>query len=181
LIVHVGAALPGDADVLFEAMAAVGRALPAAKLALVGGYRGRVDGDATASGRVIRTGFVTRAALATWVCAADVCVIPLGDNVANRGRWPGKVNEYLSAGRATVMSRVGDAAEALAEWGAGWACAPGADALAAALIDALRDAEARAAAEARARELARTALAWPRLAAALDEFHAAVVDAARGG
>lgn len=181
LIVHVGTALPGDADVLFEAMATVGRTLPAAKLALVGGYRGRVPEKAAANGRVIRTGFVPRAALASWVCAADVCVIPLRDNVANRGRWPGKVNEYLAAGRATVMSRVGDAAETLAEWGAGWVCAPGADALAAALIDGLRDEGARASAEARSRELARTALAWPRLAASLEEFHAAVVEAVRGG
>lgn len=181
LIVHVGMALPGDADVLFEAMTTVGRALPAAKLALVGGFRGRVPEEAAAGGRVIRTGFVPRAVLASWLCAADVCVIPLRDNVANRGRWPGKVNEYLAAGRATVMSRVGDAAEALERWGAGWVCAPGADALAAALVDALRDGDARAAAEARSRELAGTALAWPRLAASLEAFHASVVGSVRGG
>jgi glycosyltransferase involved in cell wall biosynthesis len=175
LIVHVGTVHAGDMALLFDALPAIRAAVPGARLALVGGYRGRVPAELQADGAVLRTGFVPRPTLARWLQAATVCVIPLRDNIANRGRWPGKVNEYLSAGRATVMTRVGDAAGVLAESGAGWICDPASGALAAAIVEALRSPEERLAAEARAMGLACGGLAWARLAERLEAFYSAVL------
>lgn len=176
LVVHLGTALPGDAAMLFDAMRGVSRSVPGARLAMVGGYHGRVPADLHASGAVVRTGFLPRVELSRWLSAASVCVIPLRDTIANRGRWPGKISEYLAAGRAIVMTSVGDAAERVEQAGAGWVCEPDAQSMAAALLEAVRHPDETAAAERGARILARTGLAWPRLAAVLDDYYGAVIN-----
>jgi glycosyltransferase involved in cell wall biosynthesis len=40
--------------------------------------------------------------------ASDLCLLPLGDSVANRARWPSKSADYFNAGRPVVATRVGD-------------------------------------------------------------------------
>jgi glycosyltransferase involved in cell wall biosynthesis len=45
--------------------------------------------------------------------------LPLCDSIANRGRWPSKVAEYMAAGRPVVATAVGDMARLFADGRAG--------------------------------------------------------------
>jgi glycosyltransferase involved in cell wall biosynthesis len=171
LIVHLGVMHAGDAAMLFDAFRVVQRVLPGAQLALLGAYRGRVPRDL--EGDIRRTGYVNDADLADWLVAADLAVVPLSDTVANRARWPGKVNEYLSAGVPVVLPRVGAAAWWVEAAGAGVTCEPTAAALAGALIDTLQSPLARGRMSEAARALAAGALSWERIGSSLVDFYSA--------
>jgi len=85
------------------------------------------------------------------------------------------VNDYLAAGRATVMTDVSDLAGRVRGSAAGWVADPDAAALARAMVEAVRDGSARPEREHNARALAES-LAWDRLTAVLDDFYAHVLD-----
>jgi glycosyltransferase involved in cell wall biosynthesis len=171
LVVHLGVMQRLDAALLFAAFRLLLQELPTARLVLVGGYRGPVPQDLARA--VIRTGYVDRGTLAQWLGAADVGAIPLRDTIAGRGRWPGKVNEYLTAGLPVVLPRVGAAAEYVADAGAGIVCAAEPGAMARALATALTaDEAARARMGEACHALAAGALAWERIGAELIDFYA---------
>lgn len=176
VLVHVGVAHPGDAALLFEAFRRARTEEPAMKLVMAGAYRGAVPADLAASRAVRVTGYLEADDLRQWLAAADACVAALRDTIANRGRWPSKINEYLAAGRMTVMTNVSDLAGRVRAAGAGRVATPEPGALARAMVDAVRDREDRTLAEQRARTLA-ASLAWDRLAGVLDDFYASVLGA----
>jgi len=171
LLVHLGTMHPGDATLLFDAVRHARLTRPDLRLALVGGYRGRLPDDRVLAAAVRTTGFVTDDDVALWLAAADACVVALRDTIANRGRWPGKVNEYMTAGRATVMPEVGDAATVVREQGTGFVCSADPVHFAAAMVRAIEDDLGRSAAERRSIEVAATTLGWTAVAARLDAFY----------
>lgn len=61
--------------------------------------------------RVVEAGMVAYALLPTYLACADVFALPFKDKQANRGRWPNKIGDYLSAGRPIVSNRTGDIQE----------------------------------------------------------------------
>jgi glycosyltransferase involved in cell wall biosynthesis len=172
LILHLGVMHPADADLLFAAFRRVLEAAPASLLVLLGNFRGSVPPDLVE--RVRRTGFVSEQAMRDWLIAADVAVIPMRDTVAHRARWPGKVNEYFSAGIPVVLPRVGAAAGWVRETGAGVACEPDVVAFAGAMLDVLRapQDEKNRMSEA-ARRLAAGPLSWERITDRLVKFYTA--------
>ena len=175
IILHLGVLKRRDSDLLFDAFRALRRQFPAAQLVLIGNVGARVPHDLATAGAVRAPGFVTYEEMSRWVGAADVCVIAMLDSVGNRGRWPGKINDYLAAGRPVVMSRVGDAARMVAEGKAGWTAEPTPQGLAGALERALRDPDGRETAGRCARSLAESKLSWGTLASELEGFYAKVM------
>jgi glycosyltransferase involved in cell wall biosynthesis len=178
LVVHLGLLYPGDLELLLGAMEILRRARPRARLALVGNPRSPMPRSARRDG-VLLPGFVDFATLQRWLAAADCCVLPLRDTICNRGRWPGKVSDYLCAGRPVVMTRVGDAAEWIEAGGAGWTSGAEPEALAEALMEPLRAPDAGRAAGERGRRLAETRLAWATVAGELDGFYDEILARAR--
>ena len=171
LVVHVGVVYPADLHLLFEAFARVARARPEARLALVGNPRAAIPRQMLPEKSLLVPGFVEFAVLQNWLGAARACVVPLRDTVCNRGRWPGKVNDYLSAARPVVMPAVGDAAEWVANSGAGWTCRPQADALANSLQAAMQNPDEAHQAGTRGRQLAEGALSWRACSAEVGRFY----------
>ncbi|HUF51497.1 MAG TPA: glycosyltransferase, partial [Longimicrobiales bacterium] len=169
LIVHLGVMHKADAALLFEAYRIVLRRLPRARLVLVGPYAGTVPADLRSI--VHRTGYVDGPTMQQWLAAADIGVIPFRDTIANRGRWPGKLSEYLAAGLPVAMPAVGSAAELIAGAGAGAVCEPTADRLGSLVADTLLDEAARARMAVEARRLAAGELAWGRIAQRLLSFY----------
>lgn len=169
LLLHVGVAQANDATMLFDAFRNVRRYLPAARLALVGRFRFGVPADLERA--TIRAGFVSDAQLELWLAAADAAVLVLRDTIASRGRWPGRLSDYLTAGVPIVMPRVGGAAELIGAAGAAVLCEPTVDRLAESAVAVLGDSDLRARLAARGRRLARGALAWPRLTGRLLHFY----------
>jgi len=59
--------------------------------------------------RVHVAGWVSDQDYPLYLAAADVCISPLYDNTNDQARWPAKILDYLSAGRAVVTNDVGEA------------------------------------------------------------------------
>ena len=175
IVLHVGVLTPADIRQLTEAFRFLTADVPEARLVFVGNHTAPIPPELLESGRVVVTGFLPREELNAWLGAADVCVVPLTDTPNNRGRWPGRINDYLAAGAAVVMPRVGDAAALLEKHGAGWTCAPRPEELARSMLGALRDPGARARAGAAARALATGPLAWDVMAKQMEEAYTAVL------
>lgn len=168
LIGSVGVVQGRDGALLWETIRRVVAARPATRLALIGNHRSRVPPDLVASGHVLETGFVTDEDLADYVAAADLMLTPLADTIASRGRWPSKINYYLSAGKAVVVSRVGDLPALLDQEGAAVTCQANPSDLAAGVLHLLDQPRLQAELEANARRLAETVLSWSTLVDGLE-------------
>ena len=57
---------------------------------------------------VKNTGSVDYRTILNYVASCDVCLLPLKRDVANNGRWPSKMNDYLQLGKPIVSTPVGD-------------------------------------------------------------------------
>ncbi len=69
--------------------------------------------------RVLRAGWVSDEDYPLYLGATDVCICPLHDSVNDQARWPAKILDYLSAGRAVVTNDVGEAGALLRRQRAG--------------------------------------------------------------
>jgi glycosyltransferase involved in cell wall biosynthesis len=58
--------------------------------------------------RIAKTGWVRDEDYPWALGCADVCICPLEDGLNDRARWPGKILDFLAAGRATVSNPVGE-------------------------------------------------------------------------
>jgi glycosyltransferase involved in cell wall biosynthesis len=171
VLLHIGQVYPRDCELLLKAVQRLIGRISGLQLVLLGNPRAPIPNDVLPAGSLRRTGFVDYATLQLWLAAADVCVIPLRDSVSARGRWPSKINDYFSAGRAVVMPCVGDAATYVQGASAGWICKPQPDDFADALCAALGSSTVADAAGQRGRALAETQLAWATLADGVDTFY----------
>jgi glycosyltransferase involved in cell wall biosynthesis len=170
LVLHLGVAFPADADFLFSAFRRVRQAVPGARLALVGRFASPVPADL--AGAVVRTGFVDEATLRLWLAAADAGVIILRDTIASRGRWPGKLSDYLSGGVPIAMPAVGPAATRLGRAGAALLTDATPAALGDAVVRLLDEPETRSRLASNALALAGGELAWAAVARRLMDFYA---------
>jgi glycosyltransferase involved in cell wall biosynthesis len=160
LLVHLGAAFRRDIDLMVQTFSAVRAQVPAAQLV----FAGSLPVALAPAGGVRALGRVSDDDVALWLAAADVCVLPMCDTIANRGRWPSKVNEYLAAGRAIAITDVGDVASWIRDRGCGAVADASPAAFAQAIVDLLRSPDARVAAETNALALAHGPLSWSNLA-----------------
>ncbi len=55
---------------------------------------------------IVETGWITYEQVAAYLGASDLLLLPLLDTVANNKIWPSKLNDYLSAGRPIVSTRM---------------------------------------------------------------------------
>ncbi|HXE35254.1 MAG TPA: glycosyltransferase, partial [Verrucomicrobiae bacterium] len=58
--------------------------------------------------RIGRMGWVSDEDYPWILGCADVCICPLEDSLNDRARWPTKILDFLTAGRATVTNPVGE-------------------------------------------------------------------------
>lgn len=164
---YLGNVYQRDADLLFDTL----RRLKAtdARLIMVGDPGCRVP-DAL-SGRVTITGRLSFEKMLDYLSACDVLALPLSDTIANRGRWPSKINEYVAVGRPTVACDVGDVAGLLRDNDIGLLVRPDADEFAGRIDELLADPNRAAAMGDRAREVARTTYSQEAIANKLEDFY----------
>jgi glycosyltransferase involved in cell wall biosynthesis len=119
--------------------------------------------------RVLQTGILTGQDTLIHLAASDILLLPFLPKVANIGRWPNKIGEYMCLAKPIVTNPVGDVNEAI---GAGAALGAPAEAraYAATIHDLLTDSERRFALGRQARLAAETVFDYanfiPRLEAA---------------
>jgi glycosyltransferase involved in cell wall biosynthesis len=121
--------------------------------------------------RVTITGRLPFEKMLDCLSACDVLALPLSDTIANRGRWPSKINEFVAVGRPTVACDVGDVARLLRDHDIGLLVRPDATEFAARIDELLANpARARAMGD-RAREVARTTYSQDAVADQLEKFY----------
>ena len=164
---YLGNIYQRDADLLFDTLGKLEAS--DARLIMVGDPGCRIP-DAVAA-RVTVTGRLPVDDMLDYLSACDVLALPLSDTIANRGRWPSKVNEYVAVGRPTVACNVGDVAGLLRDNDIGLLVRPDAAEFAAAIDELLRDPGRASAMGDRAREVARTTYSQSAIADKLEDFY----------
>jgi glycosyltransferase involved in cell wall biosynthesis len=103
LIGCVGSLHPFDAKLAFESVALLSKKTNA-RLVLIGNniYRNRYRIPDSA----IETGKVSKEDLYNYIGACDVMLIPLKRSIANNGRWPSKLNDYVILGKPVVATDI---------------------------------------------------------------------------
>jgi glycosyltransferase involved in cell wall biosynthesis len=100
-----------DLTIIMEALAKVTRVYPNTKLMITGTPNRNVSEYAKkygVQGSLYLTGFLPYKKLPWYLGCADLFVLPFPDKIYNIGRWPSKINGYMSVGRPTVTNPVGD-------------------------------------------------------------------------
>lgn len=168
---YLGNIYQRDADLLFGAL----ECLEAndARLVMVGEPGCQVRRQV--KDRVSITGRVPFGNMLDWLSACDVLALPLSDTIANRGRWPSKVNEFVAVGRPTVACDVGDVAELLRDNDIGLLAKPEPVDFAAKLDELLADPARAKAMGDRAREVARTTYSQDAAGEKLEQFYFATL------
>lgn len=168
---YLGNIYPNDAELIFDAMR---RMRHPAQLRMVGDPGVAVPADL--ADRVHLTGRVPFGQMLLHLAACDLLVLPMTDSVANRGRWPSKINEYVAVGRATVVTNVGDVADLVADHVIGLVAAPEPGAFAASIDELLEDSDRAAAMGDRARDLARGGYSQDAVGAKLEQYYLDIID-----
>lgn len=174
-----------DFSFLLEAFSQVLRSFPRALLIVVG-----VDKDGTLdelTGRCLgplRTqvrmlGRVDPNEISIPLGAADIHLLPLPDNPANRARWPIKFGDYLCSGRPLVVSRVGDTVNWLERAGAGLASGPTPESMAEAVCQLLSNPGEAHKMGRNARNLAQGELSWSHQADQMEALYRRCLDQPR--
>jgi glycosyltransferase involved in cell wall biosynthesis len=122
--------------------------------------------------RIRVTGFLPNDAYPRALACVDVFLLPFLDRPANHGRWPGRINDYLCAGRPVITQPVGEMAALLAAHPIGVLSEPDPDSLARALLGLAGDAERCRSYGRAARTLAEGPLHWRHLQATLSDAYA---------
>jgi glycosyltransferase involved in cell wall biosynthesis len=164
---YLGNIYQRDADLMFDTMKRLQN--PNVKLLMVGDPGCRID--ETVKDRVIVTGRVAFEDLLDYLSACDVLALPLSDTIANRGRWPSKLNEYVAVGRPTVGCDVGDVADLLRDHNIGLLVKPHADDFAEKINELLCDPARAQEMGDRAREVARTSYSQDAMAERLERYY----------
>ncbi|MGH8168813.1 MAG: glycosyltransferase, partial [Woeseiaceae bacterium] len=164
---YLGNIYQRDADLLFETLNRL--EVENTKLLMVGDPG--CDVPSTVKDRVTITGRVPYDDMLDYLSACDVLALPLSDTIANRGRWPSKVNEYVAVGRPTVACDVGDVADLLRDNDIGLLVAPDPAEFASKINELLIDPARAEAMGKRAREVARTTYSQDAIADKLENFY----------
>lgn len=171
LIVGVGALMPADAFLLFDALSLVFQKVPTCKMVLIGKHGISVPDNIKKKSNFHETGFISEGTLRNYMTACDILIVPLADNVANKARWPSKANPFVALGRAVVITRVGDLPDLLEREDAALVVDPKPKELADGIVRLSSDRELIKHYENNARMVARNILAWPLIVAQLEELY----------
>jgi len=176
LIGYVGNIYTRDAELMASAFNRVLRAAPNARLVLIGYFNRNIEPLLKDPSAIIRTGWVTSEQVFQYLGACDLCWLPLRDSGANRGRWPGKLNDYMAVGRPVVATGVGELADLVPRYQLGVATRDDAHDFAAHTLDLLADADQRQAIGETARRAAEEVFSWERMVDALEAFYRQVLN-----
>jgi glycosyltransferase involved in cell wall biosynthesis len=172
LIGHLGQAFPDDAALMAAAFRLVQAARPDVRLLLIGNHKTDIAAYLDATPAVLETGYITPQQLNLYLAACDLLWLPLRDTLANRGRWPMKINDYMSSGRPIISTPVGDLTQLFQQpHPIGLLAADNPTDFAQQTLTLLADQPARLHYGQNGRHHAQTTFAWPLVTAQLEQFY----------
>lgn len=152
-----------DAELVFRAVAVLQDKHPEVLLLMTGNQQERLTrlaAQCDISARFRHLGFVPDEAFPAALSCADVFLLPLQDKVANRGRWPCKIGDYLACGRPVVSNPTGEMKILLSEEKIGLLANESPEGFAQAIELLIENPSLRAELGAEARHIAETRLHW---------------------
>ncbi len=153
-----------DVDLVLHAIQLACQKIPQLVLVMTGHqlkrFRERLQ-SAGLHNHVRHLGFLDRPKLIKALLCADVFLLPLRDSIANRGRWPHKIGEYMASGRPTITNPVGDIRWLFNSFAVGLLCEPSAEAMADAIERLYGEPDLRANLGQTARSVAERDFSWP--------------------
>ena len=176
LIGFVGGTFLQDARFMAEAFNRVLVRDRQVKLLLIGYFNREIENWVTDPSRVIRTGPLPYDRVFDYLSACDICWLPLCDTPANRGRWPMKLNDYLTVGRPVVATAVGDLGKLIDQYGVGLVSANDPADFSEKTLTLLEQADLRVDLGRQARRAAETVFSWEKMARDLEMFYFQVLN-----
>lgn len=132
-----------DADMVAKAFDLVLKEFPDTKLVLTGKKDILENSKSARNNNILNLGFVPKDKFLLYLASSDLCLMPLSDNLANRARFPGRIGDYMAAGRPIISNPVGEAGTIVKEYNLGIVTKPDALNFANGIIEALKDKDAR--------------------------------------
>ena len=111
IIGYIGAIFKRDARLMADAFDLIRQAQPNAQSLLTGYFNMPLEKMVADPAAIRRTGRIPGDQISLYLAACDVCWLPMCDSIANRGRYPLKVKDYMCVGRPVVITDVGDVAD----------------------------------------------------------------------
>ncbi len=148
------------------------------KLLLIGYFNREIEGWLSDPSKAVRTGRLPYDRLFDYLSACDICWLPLCDNSANQGRWPLKLNDYLTVGRPVVATDVGDLREVIERYQLGLVTGNHSADFAQKTLELLEQAPLQEILGKKARVAAETAFSWERMTRDLETFYLRVLEKA---
>jgi glycosyltransferase involved in cell wall biosynthesis len=105
---YVGSIVKSDAILMAQAFDLVVKKHPNVKLLVIGYCQLQIGTLSKYPESIIQTGPISQHDLIINLTSCDIFWLPLNNNNYNRGRWPHKLNDYMSIGRPTIATAVGD-------------------------------------------------------------------------
>jgi glycosyltransferase involved in cell wall biosynthesis len=171
LIGFVGGTYSNDAQLMADAFNLVLKKFPKAQLVLAGYFNRDIESLLDAPQAVIRSGPITSQQVHLYLSCCDLCWLPLIQSGANIGRWPFKLNDYMTAGRPTVSTDVGDLAIVIPEYNLGSITKSNPEAFAAGTINLLESPDQVESLGKSARTAAENQFEWRIITQELENFY----------
>jgi glycosyltransferase involved in cell wall biosynthesis len=174
ILVYAGLA-PIDMDLVWKSFAIVDAKSKGAVYLLVLGRKWCLPEPlGAARERVIQVGWVDRGKYPSYLACGDIMLLPFRRKTINMARWPGKLGDYLAAGRPIVANPTGEVRRLLENEPVGLPAGETPVEFAGAILSLLSDSAACIRMGARAREVAEDELSWERVVRPLPDFYRAI-------
>ena len=167
LIGQVGTLFRSDAKLFFESYKLVKEKMDA-DLILIG--TNNFEGSYEIPGDVLTTGKLSYDELLSYLSCCDIGAMPLKNNIANNGRWPSKLNDYLTAGVPIVATEISVVEELLKDCTFGETAKDNPIDFANKIVEMLSDRGKLRIYGENASKFAKNKLSWPKLIEELDMF-----------
>jgi glycosyltransferase involved in cell wall biosynthesis len=163
-----------DIDLVLRSFARVSKAIPSARLMFTGPRSPLVERFAGKNGlenKIFQCGYVPFKDFPKYLACADIFLVPFRQKIANVGRWPNKVGEYMSVGRPVVSNPVGDVKELFDAEKVGLLASEDPDDFAEKIIFLFDDPKLCEELGNNGRRVAEEQFAWPILTKRLEDFY----------
>ncbi len=108
IIGHLGTLFKKDAVLLFDSMERTRKKIKNIILFLIGRHKIKLANYDFNNDFLIETGEIEAEKIPIYLSACDILVLPMENNVANNGRWPSKINDYLASCRPIISTPISD-------------------------------------------------------------------------
>ena len=176
IVGYIGAIFQRDALLMAQAFDHIRKAEPRVQLLVVGYCNVALEKLVDVPEAVRRTGRIRSDEINLYLAACDVCWLPMRDSIANRGRYPLKIKDYMAVGRPVVVTAVGDVADLVRQGEFGVVASDEPADLAIKALSLLRDPSLCAVMGRRARRQAETHHTWGQFVDRLEGFYKLVIE-----